>query len=115
MIEKLLNKLKLEVDKEIERAGFVDDSDNLADRFIDEEAYKIAKNHMLGSNDDIDFYYEHEAEIQGIAEELMERISEVIEYNFFNEIVNGNAKIFYYEGDKKFETFKEFKKEFNLI
>lgn len=115
MMNRLLDKLKLEVEKEIEEIGFVDDSDNLQDRFIDEVAYKVAKEEILKGDDDIDLYYEKEGEIQEIAEELMERVSEVIDYNCFSEIVNGNAKVFYYKGNKKFDSLEELKDEFNII
>lgn len=115
MMNRLLDKLKLEVEKEIEELGFVDDSDNLQDRFIDEVAHKIAEDEILKGDNDIDLYYEKENKIQEIAEELMERASEVIDYSCFSETANGNAKVFYYKGNKKFDNLEDLKDEFNII
>ena len=72
MLEKLLEKAREEIKKEMNRIGFIDDSD-LTDRFLDNLAYELTMN-----NEEID------------QDELLETIKDeiMIEYNkigFINE------------------------------
>lgn len=88
MKKELLEKAREEIEKEMNRVGFIDDSDN-CDRFLDELSRNLAEK-VLVPNDDIELYYEKEAEIEELSEELLEMIKDeiMIEYNkidFINE------------------------------
>ncbi len=79
MLDKLLVLAKVEIEKEIDTAGYIDDSDN-TDRFL----YKLAKNLVvkeLVSDEDLDLYYEKEAEIKELVEELLEIIKDNMNYD----------------------------------
>lgn len=73
MLNGLLEKAKIEIEGEIEKVGFIDDSDNY-DRFLDELAKKLTEKEILKGNDDIDLYYEKEGEIEELSESLLEEI-----------------------------------------
>lgn len=75
MKRKLLEKAKKEIEKEMEAKGYIDDSDN-CDRFLDELARNLAEE--LVSNGDLELYYEKEAEIEELAEKLLDMIKDEI-------------------------------------
>lgn len=80
MKRKLLEKAKKEIEKEMEAKGYIDDSDN-CDRFLDELARNLAEE--LVSNGDLELYYEKEAEIEELAEKLLDMIKDeaMIDYD----------------------------------
>ena len=63
-IERLLEKAKVEIEKEMDQKGFIDDSDNI-DRFLDNLAYQLTEN-----NEDID------------QDELLEEIQEHMKFRY---------------------------------
>jgi hypothetical protein len=65
MLEKLLEKARKEIEKEINRAGYIDDSD-LTDRFLDNLAYELTMNNEKIDQDEV---------LQAIKDKIM------IEYN----------------------------------
>jgi len=99
MIKKeLLEKAREEIKKEIDRIGFIDDSDN-ADRFLDNLALELAK------------------EDEELQEELLKEIKDKImtNYNCFSTCDEyGVYKACYYEVDKEFETWDEFNDYFGI-
>jgi len=74
MMNNLLEKAKMEIEKEMEEMGYIDDSDN-ADRFLDGLARELVEKEILQGNDDIDLYYEKEGEIEELAEDLLEELN----------------------------------------
>lgn len=83
MLNNLLGLVKAEVEKEMDRVGFVDDSDNY-ERFLDNLAKELAEKELLQDSDDIDLYYEKEGDVEELAEELLEEI-EVYMKNTYKE------------------------------
>lgn len=81
MLKKLLQKAEVKIQEEIERFGFIDDSDN-ADRFLDNLALELAKEEILKGNEDINFYYEKEYEIEELQEELLKMIKDEVMINY---------------------------------
>jgi len=115
-MKKLLQKAELKIREEMDRRGFIDDSD-YTNRFLDNLALELAKEKILKNNDDIDFYYEKEYEIEELQVKLLKEIKEKImnKYRLFctcNEY--GYYKACYYEVDKDFETWDEFNNHFGL-
>lgn len=78
MLENLLERARLEIEKEINEMGFVDDSDN-SDRFLDDLARGLVEKELVPDEDNIDLYYEKEGEIEGLSEELLEGIIDYME------------------------------------
>lgn len=76
MLEKLLGLAKVEIEKEMDRVGYIDDSDN-TDRFLDELARNLVEKELI-SNGDVELYYEKEAEIEELAEKLLDMIKDEI-------------------------------------
>lgn len=87
MKKELLEKAKKEIEKEMNRAGYIDDSD-LTDRFLDRLAKEVVEQEILKGSDDIDLYYEKEAEIEQKKDELLDLIKNeiMIEYNKISSI-----------------------------
>lgn len=112
-MKKLLQKAELKIQEEIKRIGFIDDSDN-TDRFLDNLSKELAKEKILKGNEDIEFYYEKECEIEELQEELLEEIKDKImsKYNRFSTCDNGYYKGCYYETDKEFNNWDEFNYHF---
>lgn len=79
MLEKLLSLAKVEIEKEMDRVGFIDDSDN-TDRFLDELAKNLVEKELVPDGD-LDLYYEKEAEIEELSEELLEIIKDNMNYD----------------------------------
>ncbi len=65
MLEKLLEKARKEIEKEMNRVGYIDDSD-LTDRFLDNLAYELTMNNEKIDQDEV---------LAAIKDEIM------IEYN----------------------------------
>lgn len=76
MLEKLLGLAKVEIEKEMNRLGYIDDSDN-TDRFLDELAKDLVEKELVPDGD-LDLYYEKEAEIEELVEELLEMIKDEV-------------------------------------
>jgi len=81
MLKKLLQKAEVKIQEEIERFGFIDDSD-YADRFLDNLALELVKEEILKGNEDINFYYEKEYEIEELQEELLKMIKDEVMINY---------------------------------
>lgn len=79
MLEKLLSLAKVEIEKEMDRVGFIDDSDN-TDRFLDELAKNLVEKELVPDGD-LDLYYEKEAEIKELSEDLLEIIKDNMNYD----------------------------------
>ena len=96
------------VEEEMKRVGFIDDSDN-TDRFLDNLSQELAKEEILKGNEDIDFYYEKEDEIEQLQEKLLEEIRDKImnQYNRFYECKNGQYEGCYYETTAGLKAWKE--------
>lgn len=75
ILERLLDLAKVEIEKEMDILGYIDDSD-MHDRFLDELAKKLVEEEILQGNDDIELYYEKETEIEELTEELLGRMAE---------------------------------------
>ncbi|MGF7059301.1 hypothetical protein [Brassicibacter mesophilus] len=84
MLEKLLEIAKIEIENEMNRLGFIDDSDN-CDRFLDELAKELVEKELLQGKDDIDLLYEKEDEIEELSGELLELIKEHVSGNYSSE------------------------------
>jgi hypothetical protein len=108
-MKNLLEKAEVEVQAEIKRIGFIDDSDN-TDRFLDNLSQELAIEEILKGNEDIEFYYEKECEIEELQEKLLEEIKDKImsKYNHFSTCESGHYKGCYYEIDKEFNNWDEF-------
>lgn len=80
--ELLLEKARKQIEEEMRRTGFIDDSDN-TDRFLDRLAKEIIEQEILKGNNDINFFYEKEAEIEEAKDELLDLIKDkiMIKYN----------------------------------
>ena len=98
MLEKLLKKALQEVEVEMNRVGFIDDSDDMPERFIDGLAKELVENELVPDKSDIELYYEKEGEIEELAEKLLDMIKEKImsEYNSYSS----GGRYCYYK-DKK--------------
>lgn len=81
MLKKLLQKAEVKIQEEIERFGFIDDSD-YADRFLDNLALELVKEEILKGNEDINFCYEKEYEIEELQEELLKMIKDEVMINY---------------------------------
>lgn len=75
MLEKLLETAKSEIVKEMDRVGFIDDSDN-TDRFLDGLARELVEEES-GSNDD--------GEIEELTDELLEMIQDYMHTEYKSE------------------------------
>lgn len=109
MKKELLKKASEEIRKEMYEVGFIDDSDDIS-RFLDNLARELAKEEILEGNEDIDFYYEKECEIEELQEKLLKEIKDKImsKYNRFSTCQNGHYAACYYEIDKEFKNWDEF-------
>ena len=82
---KLLEKAKKEIEKEMNRVGFIDDSDN-CDRFLDELARKLVEKKLVPDND-VKLYYEKEEEIEELSEELLDLIKDKVMADYDSIVV----------------------------
>lgn len=112
-MKNLLQKAEFKINEEMERMGFIDDSDNSA-RFLDDLALKLATEEILkgdiSGDNGIELYYEKEHEIEILAEQLLEKIKKEImnKYNHFSNPGNGNIyEGCYYETAAGLKTWKE--------
>lgn len=112
MLERLLDLAKIEIEKEMDILGYIDDSDN-NDRFLDELAKRLVEEEILQGNDDIELYYEKEIEIEELTEELSEIIAEYMKKTYKRKgdcSERGDYTGCYYkdkEGLKKWSEFGE--------
>jgi len=79
MLEKLLEVARGKIKEEMARdAGFIDDSDDMPERFLDDLAKELVTNELVPDLDDIELYYKREGEIEDLSEELLYMIKEQI-------------------------------------
>lgn len=100
LLEKLLEVAREKIKEEMARdAGFIDDSDDMPERFLDYLAKELVTNELVPDSDNIELYYEKEEDIEYLAEELLDRIKEEImpEYNNY---YSSNGRYCYYK-DKR--------------
>jgi len=110
MLGKLLSLAKVEIEKEMDRVGYIDDSDN-NERFLDSLAKELVKKEILQGNDNIDLYYEKESEIEELSEELLDLIKEFVVNNYDSEgntDDRGNYSGCYYKDKKGLKKWSEF-------
>jgi len=111
MLKKLLGLAKVEIEKEMNRLGYIDDSDN-ADRFLDELAKNLVEKELVPDGD-LDLYYEKEYEIEELLKEIKDKI--MCKYYCFSTCDEyGVYKACYYEVDKEFNSWEEFYDYFEL-
>lgn len=109
MLNKLMKKAKVEIEKEIEVVGFIDDSDN-TDRFLDQLSRSLTEKEILKGNSDLEFYYEKEDEIEDVTEKLLEEIKDFMskEYKSKGETdEGGDYEGCYYETKEGHKKWKE--------
>ena len=100
LLEKLLKIAKEKIKEEMARdVGFIDDSDDMPERFLDCLAKELVENELVPNKDDIELYYEKEGEIEELAEELLNMIKEEIMAKEYNSYAN-DGRCCYYR-DKK--------------
>ena len=80
MLKKLLGLAKVEIEKEMNRLGYIDDSD-YADRFLDKLAKDLVEKELVPDGN-LDLYYEKEAEIEELIEELLKMIKDEVMINY---------------------------------
>ena len=82
MLEKLLKKAMEEVGKEMDRMGYIGDTDDIPEEFLDyisELAKELVTNELVSDpEDNIELYYEKEEDIEYLADELIDMIEEQI-------------------------------------
>lgn len=81
MLEKLLKKALEEVGKEMNRAGYIDNTDDIPEKlldYIEALAIDLVTNELVPDPDNIELYYEKEEEIEYLADELIDMIEEQI-------------------------------------
>lgn len=100
LLEKLLEVAREKIKEEMARdAGFIDDSDDMPERFLDCLAKELVTNELVPDPDNIELYYEKEEDIEELSEKLLYKIKEEImskEYNSY-----GNDGRYCYYRDKK--------------
>ena len=109
MLNKLLEVAKIEIVREMNEVGFIDDSDN-TDRFLDDLARSLTEKEILKDNDDIELYYEKESEIEEIAEEVLEMIKDFMGKKYKNKgetDEKANYTGVYYEDQEGLKKWKE--------
>lgn len=113
MLNKIEELVKVEIEKEMNKKGYIDDSDN-QDRFLDDTISVTTEKVVLKDNNDIEAYYENEDLIEGLKEETLENIQKYMKKNYKEEgSVNdrGDYTGCYYknkEGLKKWEESMEY-------
>lgn len=110
MLEKLLKLAEIEINKEIDSLGYIDDSDN-NDRYLDKLAKELAEKELLQGSDDIGLYYEKEGDIEELSETLLEEIKDKIMINYQKEgttNARGDYLGCYYKEKNGLEKWSEF-------
>lgn len=101
MLEKLLEIAREKIKEEMARgAGFIDDSDDMPERFLDDLSKKLVERELVPDENDLDLYYEKVGEIEELAEELLYMIKEQIMSKEYNNYYDNNGSYCYYK-DKK--------------
>lgn len=98
MLEKLLEVAREKIKEEMARdVGFIDDSDDMPERFLDCLAKELVENELVPDKSNIKLYYEKAGEIEELSEELLYKIKEnMSEYNSYSS----NGRYCYYR-DKR--------------
>ena len=112
----LLIKAKEKIEVEINSIGYIFDCDN-SDRFLDNVSKELASQEILQGNDDIDFYYEHEEQIELLANDLLNEIKTNImsKLNTFSTCTeDGIFRCVYYSIDETFRKWDEFYNHFSI-
>ena len=101
MLEKLLEIAREKIKEEMARdAGFIDDSDDMPERFLDCLAKELVENELVPDKSNIELYYEKEEEIEDLSEELLDMIKEKIMSKEYNSYYSNDGGYCYYK-DKK--------------
>ena len=101
MLEKLLEIAREKIKEEMARdAGFIDDSDDMPERFLDCLAKELVESELVPDKSNIELYYEKEEEIEDLSEELLDMIKEKIMSKEYNNYYSSNGRYCYYK-DKK--------------
>jgi len=101
MLEKLLEIAREKIKEEMARdAGFIDDSDDMPERFLDDLSKKLVERELVPDENDLDLYYEKVGEIEELAEELLYMIKEKIMSKEYNSYYSNDGGYCYYK-DKK--------------
>ncbi|WP_042680134.1 hypothetical protein [Anaerosalibacter massiliensis] len=114
MLKSLLERAKVEIKKEMDELGYIDDSDNY-DRFLDELARKLVEKELVPNENDIDLYNEKEGEIEELSKELLEQITEYMQDTYASEgevDERGNYTGCYYRDEKGLKQWEEAMEEF---
>ncbi len=100
MLEKLLEVAREKIKEEMARdAGFIDDSDDMPERFLDDLSKELVENELVPDKNDIKLYYEKVGEIEDLSEELLYMIKEKIMSKEYNSYCNSGSYCYY--KDKK--------------
>lgn len=102
ILEKLLKKAMEEVGKEMDRMGYIGDTDDIPEELLDyiaELAKELVTNELVSDQDNIELYYEKEEDIEYLAGELIDMIEEQIMLENYSYYSN-NGRYYYYK-DKK--------------
>ena len=104
--KEILQKAKVKIQEEMDKLGFIDDSDN-ADRFLDNLIQELAEEILGDNEEDIDY------ELQ---EELLEEIKEFMNkhYKRIYSLKRGHYTAFYYDANKNFNSLEEFYDYFGI-
>ena len=96
LLEKLLKVANKKIKEEMARdAGFIDDSDDMPERFLDDLAKELIENELVPDKSDIELYYEKAGEIEELSEELLYMIKEKIMSKEYNSYSNGGRYCYY--------------------
>lgn len=110
MLERLLGLARVKIEKEIDRLGYIDDSDN-NERYLDNLAKELAEKELLQGSEDLDLYYEKEQDIEELSETLLEEIKDKIMKNYNHKGSTndrGNYSGCYYKDKEGFKKWNEF-------
>lgn len=102
------------IQKEIERAGFIEDSD-LVDRFVDRVTYDIATEVVMGDTG-ID-YEDKDGEIELLRDKLINYANEFLanNYNSIGEInERGDYKGYYYTREEEYDSIEDLESDLGI-
>jgi hypothetical protein len=117
LIEMCIEEAKTEIENEMKRLGFIDDSDD-CQRFLDSLCRKLIENNVLCYSDNENSIFQfYNKDIKELSEDLLQKVRDEImsDYNTLSETdERGHTGYVYYEIDKQFKNFDEFDKYFGL-
>ena len=105
-----LQKAEIKIKKEMNRIGFIDDSDGITNRFLDSLTRDLIEEALRDIN------YEKEDEIEELQEEVLQEIKNFMKkhYKYISKLEGGNYIAFYYKADKEFKDLNEFYNHFAI-